>query len=152
MLGVLTYLFYLLSKPNIPSSQQACNKKLALQVWLAAVAPLNSGSHRPQKIERFFGDPAEALVSFCIECTAYNRLRVQNYTIFSDCANFLIIFAKIVPFQLIYADNVFSFLLKRMWKQMAAIASAKMNPIQIPAAPIFSGKAHNRPTDRPISM
>ena len=31
-----------------PSSQLACKKKLALRVWLAAVAPLNSGSRSPR--------------------------------------------------------------------------------------------------------
>ena len=33
-----------------PSSQLACKKKLALRVWLAAVAPLNSDSRNPRYI------------------------------------------------------------------------------------------------------
>ena len=49
-------------------------------------------------------------------------------------------------------ENAFSFLLKRMWKQMAAIAKAKINPILIPAAPNFNGNAQSRPTDRPIKI
>ena len=32
-------------------------------------------------------------------------MRLQNYTIFSDCANFLIIFTKIVPFTPILLPN-----------------------------------------------
>ena len=85
MLGVLTYLFYLLSKPNIPSSQQACNKKLALQVWLAAVAPLNSGSHRPQKSKNFSGTPLKPSLVF-----------VLNAVHKTDCGCKITLFFRIV--------------------------------------------------------
>ena len=33
-----------------PSSQLACKKKLALRVWFATIAPLNSGSRSPRYI------------------------------------------------------------------------------------------------------
>ena len=33
---------------HLSSSQLACKKKLALRVWLAAIAPLNSGSRSPR--------------------------------------------------------------------------------------------------------
>ena len=46
-----------------PSSQLACKKKLALRVWLAAVAPLNSGSQYSPKI-KILGDPISPSLGF----------------------------------------------------------------------------------------
>ena len=97
MLGVLTYLFYLLSKPNIPFVG------MHLSQWM----PL-CGIRRPRFL--LLTRAHEALVSFLqnlnlVECACritlqwrIEQIALQNYSIFSDCANFLIIFAKIVPF------------------------------------------------------
>ena len=49
-----------------PSSQLACKKKLALQVWLATIAPSNSGSRSPRYIlgSDFFKSAAKVLLFF----------------------------------------------------------------------------------------
>ena len=49
-----------------PSSQLARKKKLTLRVWLAAVAPLNSGSRSPRYIfgSDFFKSAAKVLLFF----------------------------------------------------------------------------------------
>ena len=118
-----------------PSSQLACKKKLALRVWLAAVAPLNSGSQYTPKI-KILGDPVSPSLGFhdyrnaLVALTAAlrhwataipplnsdsksprysnctNRLRLQKYCIFLDCANFLIFFAHSQSVFLTCTDKV----------------------------------------------
>ena len=89
MLGVLTYLFYLLSKPNIPSSECACRNEcrfaalgdrdsyLSLR-FERLFPPLNSGSHRPQKSKDFSGTPLKPSLVFYdsfSECACRNECR-----------------------------------------------------------------------------
>ena len=64
-----------------PSSQLACKKKLALRVWLAAVAPLNSGSQYTPKI-KILGDPVSPSLSFhdYRSLTGYNVIFKNTFT------------------------------------------------------------------------
>ena len=50
MLGVLTQLLYLLSKPDSPSSQLACDEVCPMDKKVAAVAPLRSANSLPASV------------------------------------------------------------------------------------------------------
>ena len=87
---------------HLSSSQLTCKKKLALRVWLAAVAPLNSGSQYTPKI-KILGDPVSPSLYF-LEVIFSNRL--QKYGFFLNCANFYALFLRISIFYSNFAPKI----------------------------------------------